>query len=124
MGLTRLGDAALTTGLTTGIFRRGEPQIPHELSGGIKASESAEFCYHGHGDGELHPTSTVEGVNHGGQSPAWNLVLECLLKALEAFGVIGDRADACLEDDRLRGCGTDHFAEPTQVGWAPGGSAG
>jgi hypothetical protein len=56
LGIPRLGQAALTTGLTTGIFRRGEPPRTPELSGGSNAGEVAEFCYHGHGHGERHPT--------------------------------------------------------------------
>jgi hypothetical protein len=39
---------------------------------------------------------------------------------LEAFGMLADRPDVFWEDNLLRGCGTDHFGEPSQVGWAPG----
>jgi hypothetical protein len=37
--------------------------------------------------------------------------------------VCGDRADVCLEDDGLSGCGTDAFREPSEVGRPPGGPA-
>jgi hypothetical protein len=50
-----------------------------------------------------------------------DLLVEGLLKALEAFGVLGDRPDGFLENNRLRGGGTDHSGEPPQMGRAPGG---
>jgi hypothetical protein len=41
------------------------------------------------------------------EAPRFDLGVERLFKTLEAFGVFGDRADICLEDDVLSGCGTD-----------------
>jgi hypothetical protein len=53
-----------------------------------------------------------------------NLILEFLLKALEAFSVFIHRPDIFLKDALLRGCGTDDLGEPAQVGWVPIGPAG
>ena len=51
------------------------------------------------------------------------MLVEFLFETLETFGVFGDRTDVFLKDDLLRRCGTDHLAEPPEVGWAPGGPA-
>jgi hypothetical protein len=51
------------------------------------------------------------------------VLVKCLLQALQAFGLLMDRAHLCLEDDLLRGGGTDHFGAPAQMGWAPGSPA-
>ena len=49
--------------------------------------------------------------------------MEFVFETLEPFGVFGDGADVFLKDNLLRGCGTDHFAQPAQVGGTPGGPA-
>jgi hypothetical protein len=91
---------------------------------GINAGEVAACRPRGHGDGALPPTPALEGVDHGGKAPPWDLVLACWRQAREPCGGFGDRADVFLEDDRRRGGGTAHRPEPAQVGWAPGGPAG
>jgi hypothetical protein len=53
-----------------------------------------------------------------------DLLVECLVKALEPCGVVGDRTNICLEDDVRRWGGTDHLAAPAEVSRAPGGPAG
>jgi hypothetical protein len=84
---------------------------------------SAECGRDGHSDGELEPPQGLAGLHHGQQTPGLDLLVEGLLKALEAFGVLGDRPDGFLENNRLRGGGTDHSGEPPQMGRAPGGLA-
>jgi hypothetical protein len=69
MGIARLGNAALATTLTTGICRRRQPQITHEVSGDIESGEVAEFCDGGHGYGALDATQALEGVDHRSESP-------------------------------------------------------
>src|SRR5688572_19601583 len=69
MGIARLGHATLATAITTGVFRRREPEITHEWSGGIKTGAIAEFRHRGHRDGELDPPQALEGVDHRGESP-------------------------------------------------------
>jgi hypothetical protein len=92
MGLASLGEAALTTALASGICRRGEAEITSEWAGVVKSDEVSQFGHKGHGDGELHPSQGLEGLDGGGQAPGRYLLLECLLKALEAFG----RKSLCL----------------------------
>ena len=70
-----------------------------------------------------HATQGLERVDHRVEAPGFDLVLEFLFETLEAFGVFVDRSDIFLEDDLLRRGGTDHLAEPSQVGRAPGGPA-
>src|SRR5262245_12188782 len=52
------------------------------------------------------------------------MLVEFLLKPLEAFGMLLNRSDVFLKNNLLRGRGTDHFREPPQVGRAPIGPAG
>jgi hypothetical protein len=122
-GMASLGAASLTTALATGIFRRGEAEITHEWSGLVKTGEVTECGHDGHGDGELHPTQGLEGFDHGAQAPGLYLIFACLLKTLEAFGVLVDGSDVFWEDDLRRWYGTDDLREPAQVGRAPGGPA-
>jgi hypothetical protein len=63
MGVTRLGDTSLTPALATGVFRRGQAEITHELSGVVKPGEVTELSRDDHGDGELHPTQGLEGLD-------------------------------------------------------------
>ena len=47
--------------------------------------------------------------------------MEFLLQTLQARSLFGDGLDVFLKDNLLRRCGTDHLAEPAQVGGAPVG---
>jgi hypothetical protein len=49
-----------------------------------------------------------------------HLVLEFLFEPLKTFAVFRHRPDVFLEDDWLRGRGTDDLTEPSQVSWDPG----
>jgi hypothetical protein len=89
----------------------------------VQAGEVTELSRDDYCDGELHPTQGLEGLDQGKQTPGLDLFVEGLLQALEAFGVLVDRPDVLLEDDLLRGCGTDDRGEPAQVGWAPSSPA-
>ena len=71
----------------------------------------------------LHATEGLECFYYWAEPPGFDVLVECLFKPLEPFGVFGDRPNICLEDDVLRGSGTDNLAEPAQVRRAPGGSA-
>ena len=42
-------------------------------------------------------------------------------RRLQAFSLFGDGLDVFLKDHLLRRCGTEHLAEPAQVGGAPVG---
>ncbi len=123
MGVFRLGDRALTTPLTTGVFRGGQAQVTHELSGVVNARQIPEFCDDGDGDGKLHTPQGLKGLDHRLKTPGVHRLVECLFETLQAFSVLVHRPDICLEDELLRRGRTDHFREPAQVGRTPGGPA-
>jgi hypothetical protein len=124
MAIARVGDAALMPPLTTGICRRDQPQRTHEWSRVIEPGEASPFCHDRDGHGALAPPQGLEGLDHRGQTPGFALRAEFLFETLQAFGVLITRADVSLEDEVLRGSGTDDFREPPQRGRAPGRSAG
>jgi hypothetical protein len=86
------------------------------LSGVVKPGGVTELSRDDYGDGELPPTQGLEGLDQGKHTPRLYLFMGRLLQALEAFGVLVGRPDILLEDDLLRGCGTDDLGEPAQVG--------
>jgi hypothetical protein len=51
------------------------------------------------------------------------VISELLFQTRQPFRVVGDRSDVFLEHDLRRRGGTDHFAEPAEVGWVPGDPA-
>jgi hypothetical protein len=54
--------------------------------------------------------------------PVWERrKAEWLFETSQAFSVLGHRSDIFLADDLLRRGRTDHFREPAQMGWTPGG---
>jgi hypothetical protein len=116
-------DAALATPFTTGVFRRRQAQVTHELAGGINTGQIAQVGDNGDGHGELHATQGLEGPDHRGQTPSFHRLVECLFKTLEAFGVFGDGPNVFLEDHLLRWRRTDDLRQPSEVGGAPIGLA-
>jgi hypothetical protein len=123
MRVTGFSDRALPASLSTRVFGGDQAQMFHQLSGILEAGQVAQFGYDGHGDRELNPTHGLERLDHRLQAPGFDLLLQFLLQSLEAVGVLVDRADVFLVNDLLRRGGTDHFREPPQMGWAPGGPA-
>ena len=116
-------DAALATPFTTGVFRRRQAQVTHELAGGLHTGQSAQFGDDGDGHGALDATQGLEGLDHRGQTPSVHLLVACLVKTLEAFGVCGDGPHVFLEDDVRGWSRTAHFRAPPEVGRAPSGLA-
>ena len=82
MGVARLGDAALTAPLSTGVFRGGQAQVVHQLSGVVEAGEVAEFGHDGDGDGELHAPQGLERLDDRGKPPGLHLLVEFLFQTL------------------------------------------
>lgn len=119
MGMPCLGTAALLTTGPTGIFRRRQPQIIHELSGMLEAREISQFGHHGHSDRELDAPEGLESLDDGLAAPGVHLRMKCLFETLEAVGLFGHRLDLFLKDHVLRWGRTDHLAEPTPMGRAP-----
>jgi hypothetical protein len=66
----------------------------------------------------------LQGLDHGGQTPGVDLLVECVLQTWEAFAVFIDGADVFWKDAGLRRWGTNALREPPQVGRAPIGPAG
>jgi hypothetical protein len=75
-------DAALATPFTTGVFRRRQAQVTHELARGIKTGQIAQFGDDGDGHGELDAKQGLEGLDHRGQTPGVHVVVEFLLQPL------------------------------------------
>ena len=124
MSMAGLGHAALLTPRPTGIFRRRQPQIIHQLSGVIEACQVAQFGHRGHRDRALDPPQGLEGLDDRREAPGFDLLVECEFETPQTFRLCSDGLDVCLKDDLLRRCGTDHLAEPAQVGGAPVGPPG
>ena len=114
------GDGALAAALARGIFRGDQAQKFHEFSGIIEARQVSKFGHRGDRDSELHTAECLQGLDHRVQAPRFDLLLEFVFETLESLGVFVDRADVFLEDNLLRGCGTDDFGEPPEMGWVPG----
>jgi hypothetical protein len=123
MRIPSLGNRSLPASLTAGVFGGDQAQIFHQLAGMLEAGQVAAFGHEGHRDGELDAPQRLQRLDHRLQEPGFHMVLEFLLQPLEAFGLFIDCPDVFWEDDLLRGGGTDHFGEPPEMGWAPGGPA-
>jgi hypothetical protein len=89
----------------------------------IDAGEVPQLRDQRDGHRELHPAEGLQCLDDRVQAPRLHVLCECLCETLQACGVFGDRADVCLKDDWLGGCGTDHCREPPEVGRAPSGLA-
>ena len=123
MAIAGLGDAPLTAPRPRRVFRRGEAEITHELLGVVKTGEVPEFGHDRYCHRQLDTPQGLERLDHWGQAPRFRLGVEFLLKALEAFSMLGHRTDIFLEDDLLGGSGANDLRQPAQVGWPPAGLA-
>jgi hypothetical protein len=90
----------------------------------VNTGEVAQVRHEGDGHGELDAASALACLDHRLKTPGVHRLVACWFATLETCGVFGDRPDVCLKDHWLRRCGTDHLAQPPEVGWAPGGPAG
>jgi hypothetical protein len=124
MGMARFGEAALRPPLPTGRVRRDHPPITHAWSGVFAPGEVSQVRHEGDGRGALHPPEGLQGFHHREPPPGVRLRWPRLCEPLQAFSGFGDRPHGCLEDDVVRGCGTDAFGEPMPRRRAPGRSAG
>jgi len=124
MALPGRREASLRSVLATGIFRRRQAQIMHELSGGIEAGEVPECSDGRDRHRQRHATEGLQRVNDWTAPPGGDLLVAFLVQALESVRVCGDGPDICLEDDVLGGGGTDNLAQPAPVRRAPRGPTG
>jgi hypothetical protein len=116
-------DAALATPFTTGVCRRRQAQVTHELAGGIHTGPSAPCGEAGDGHGALDATQGLEGLDHRGQPPRVHRRVACLCTTREACGGCGDGPNGCLEDAWLGWSRTDPCRAPPAVSRAPSGLA-
>jgi hypothetical protein len=89
----------------------------------LEAGQVTEFGHEAPRDSALDAPQGLQRLNHGVSSPGVDVVMQFLLQTLQACGVLGDRPDVCVENDRLRGRGPDHCGAPPPMGWTPGGPA-
>ena len=94
------------------------------FSWGIETGEGPNCRHQRGGHGAWHTAPSLEGLNHGGQTPRWHVIVPFLCETLEAFGVVVDRADVFWQDAVLRRCWTEHRREPPEMGRAPVRPAG
>ena len=78
MGIPGLRDASLASALATGIFRRRQAQIIHELSGVIEAGQVAEFSDGSDSHRQLHATEGLQRVHDRAEPPGGDLLVEFL----------------------------------------------
>ena len=100
-----------------------QAQKLHQFAWTLKACQVPHCGHQGDRHGAWHPTQGLQGVDHGGQTPGFDVIVQFLLQTLEAVAVFADGSDIFLQDDVLRGRGTDDCREPSQVGRAPMGPA-
>jgi hypothetical protein len=124
MGIPGLRDPSLASALATGIFRRRQAQVLHELSRVITAGQVPAFGDEGDHPRPRHATEGLERFHDGREPPGFDVFVEFLCQPMEPFGVFGHRPHIGLKDDLRRWGGTHDLAEPAPVRWAPGGPAG
>jgi hypothetical protein len=100
-------DAALATPFSTSICGRRQSPVIHELAGSLTTGSIAQVGPDGDGNGALHAPQRLEGLDHRGQTPGWDLIVKCLFKPPEAFRVFGDGPHVFLDNDLLRRRWTD-----------------
>ena len=118
MGVAGFGNRPLPALLAGGIFRGNQAQKLHQFSWALKPCEVAHFCHQGDGHGALHPTQSLEGLDHRVQTPRFDVLMEFVLQTLEAFVVFAARRGHILE----RRCVAPGWDTPPQR--ATGGGLG
>ena len=119
MGVACLGDRSLATLLTGGMFRGHQAHKLPEFPWTLKACQVTYFGHQGDRHGALPPTQRLEGLDHRGQTPGVDLLVEFMCETLEACVVFAHGSDIFLENDVLRWGGTDDFREPSAGGPGP-----
>ena len=123
MAIPGFGRGTLAASLARGVFRGHEAQKFHALSGGIEARQVPDFGHGGYGHRALDAAQGLEGFDHWMEAPGFDLLLEFLVKTLEAFRVFVHGTDIFLKDDVLCRGWANHFREPPEMGRVPGGPA-
>ena len=115
------GAGALPTPRTRGIFCGDQSHAWHECARGSDAAEVAEGRHQGDGHGTRHTAPRLKGLDPWVQAPGLGRLVACVLSTLETCRMGRDGVDVGLDDDGVRGGGTDHGGEPPEVSRAPRG---
>ena len=118
-----LGDAPLGAPWAPGICRGRRAQIAHPRFGVGKARAVAEFGAGRDRHGALDTPQRPEGVAHWGEAPGGDPLLEVLLQALAASGVLGARPPVLLGDELWDGRRPHGCRAPSARRGAPSGLA-
>ena len=90
----------------------------------VDAWQVAAVGHRGDGHNALDTTPGRERGNDRGQTPGRSVLVACLFQTRPPCRGCIARANRCVQDHWLSRGGTDDVAEPSAVGWAPGGAAG
>jgi len=124
MAVAGLGDGALAALFSGGVLTGDKAEEGGELSGGVEASEVADFSEGGGGDGLLDAAQGLDGFDDRVKAPGGEVLGELGFEALEAVDLFADGTEGFLEDDLLGGGGADDFGQVAQMGVVPVGLAG
>lgn len=119
MGGAGLGERSLATLCTAGGFRRNQAHTLHQCPRAFKPCQVPHVCHQGDSHRKWPPTQSRESLDHGGQTPGADLLVEFLVETLEACAVFVHGSDIFLDNDLWRRRGTDDLREPPEVGRAP-----
>jgi hypothetical protein len=106
------------------MLRGNQAHIFQQLPWAFKACQVTHFGHQSDGNSALHPTQGLQGVDHRGQPPGVDVLMQFLFKALEMFAMFAHGTDIFLKNDLVSRRGTDDLREPPQVGRTPIGAAG
>jgi hypothetical protein len=123
VGMAGFGDRALVAMVSRGIFCGCQAEVTHPLAGRVETGKVAQFGYDGDCNRELDAAQGLECVDDGTEAPGLHAVVEFLCEPGKTCAVVRHGSDVFLENDWLRGRGTDHRTKPAEMGWAPGGLA-
>jgi hypothetical protein len=119
LGVAGLGDRSLATVLPAGMLRGNQAQKLHECPWTLKAGQVPHCGHQGDRHGAWPPPQSLEGLDHRGQTPGVDLLVEGVLQTLAAVVGLAHGSDLVLQNDVLRWRGADDCREPSQVGRAP-----
>ncbi len=119
----RFGDAALSTGRAAGILRGNQPDEGRQLPRRVEAGEVPQFGDDRDGDQPLHAAERLQRLHDGIQAPRRPDLPQFGFESPESVDLFIDRAQRFLEDNLLRGRGTDDLGEVPAMGGVPVGPA-
>lgn len=82
-GVARLGDRSLAALFARRLVRGDQAQKLHQFPWTLKTGEITHFRHQGDSHREWHPTQSLEGLDHGGQTSGFDVLAQFLLETLE-----------------------------------------